>query len=121
MSPTTMSVSMLKETIDHSLRIKFFDLVGIKRDFHYHRCSEYKHAALCICNADTQCAVRRGFQLYAVLKIIVYEGLVGPAVKSEHLVADLANRKLWHHQTELPVLHLRAWAEVGDASEPRKL
>ena len=79
MSPTTMSVSMLKETIDHSLRIKFFDLVRIERDFHYHRCSEYKHAALCICNADPQCAVRRGFQLYAVLKIIVYEGLVGLA------------------------------------------
>ena len=68
-------ITMLNETKYHLLRIKLFDLVGVKCDFHYHRSGEYKHAALSICNADTQSAVCRRFQLYAVLKIIIYEGL----------------------------------------------
>jgi hypothetical protein len=66
---------MLKETKDHSLGIKLFDLLKIKCNFHYHRSGEYEHVALTICNADTQCAVCRRFQFYAVLKIIIYEGL----------------------------------------------
>ena len=66
---------MLKKTEDDSLRIKLFDLVKIKCNFHYHRSGEYEHVALSICNADTQCAVCRRFQFYAILKIIVYERL----------------------------------------------
>ena len=69
------SVSMLEGTKGHSLRIKLFDLVKIQCDFHYRRSGEHKQTTLSICNADTQCAVRRRLEFYAIFEVIIYKGL----------------------------------------------
>jgi len=66
---------MSKKTKDNLLRIKLFDLVKVKCNFHYCRSGKHKHAALRIRDADTQRTICRRLKFYAVLEIVIYEGL----------------------------------------------